>query len=109
MASGESVLEDVHADIGDWTVAEITDAGTRVGYVAVVVADDDGALVCRIRASASTRSTPAGGTSRQPVTGPRHGVWSAVHAGRPRHDGTADPLHGREGGCQRPQGQPGGL
>ncbi|MFJ1544099.1 GNAT family N-acetyltransferase [Streptomyces sp. NPDC088246] len=47
-AAAERMLEDVRADIGDWTVAEITDAGTRVGYVAVVVADDDGALAGRI-------------------------------------------------------------
>jgi len=38
----ERMVEDACAKIGDWTVAEITDAGTRVGYVAVVVTDDDG-------------------------------------------------------------------
>ncbi|MFE4335466.1 GNAT family N-acetyltransferase [Streptomyces sp. NPDC056831] len=47
-AAAERMLEDVRAGIGDWTVAEITDAGTRAGYVAVVVADDDGALAGRI-------------------------------------------------------------
>jgi ribosomal protein S18 acetylase RimI-like enzyme len=44
----ERMLEDVRAGVGDWTVAEITDAGARVGYVAVVVADDNGALTGRI-------------------------------------------------------------
>ena len=44
----ERMLEDVRAGIGDWTVAEITDAGTRVGYVAVDVSDDNGALAGRI-------------------------------------------------------------
>ncbi|HEY9441197.1 MAG TPA: GNAT family N-acetyltransferase [Streptomyces sp.] len=34
--------------IGDWTIAEITDAGTRVGYIAVAVADDNGTLAGRI-------------------------------------------------------------
>ncbi|GGN50083.1 hypothetical protein GCM10011579_004500 [Streptomyces albiflavescens] len=47
-AAVEPMLEGVRAGIGDWTVAEITDAGTRVGYVAVVVADDNGALAGRI-------------------------------------------------------------
>ncbi|MFI0965755.1 GNAT family N-acetyltransferase [Streptomyces sp. NPDC021080] len=47
-AAAEHMLEDVRAGIGDWTVAEITDAGTRVGYVAVVVVDDNGALAGRI-------------------------------------------------------------
>ncbi|MET8646465.1 GNAT family N-acetyltransferase [Streptomyces sp. NPDC004096] len=47
-AAVEQMLEDIRAGIGDWTIAEITDAGTRVGYVAVVVADDNGALVGRI-------------------------------------------------------------
>ncbi|WP_129305621.1 GNAT family N-acetyltransferase [Streptomyces sp. L2] len=32
----------------DWTVAEITDAGTRVGHVAVSLSDDDGAPAGRI-------------------------------------------------------------
>ncbi|WP_393100785.1 GNAT family N-acetyltransferase [Streptomyces sp. LN325] len=47
-AAAERMLEERRAGIGDWTVAEITDAGTRVGYVAVVVADDSGALAGRI-------------------------------------------------------------
>jgi ribosomal protein S18 acetylase RimI-like enzyme len=47
-AATERMLEDVRAGIGDWTVAEITDAGSRVGYVAVVVADDNGVLAGRI-------------------------------------------------------------
>ncbi|MFF3122998.1 GNAT family N-acetyltransferase [Streptomyces sp. NPDC057908] len=47
-AAAERMLEDVRADTGDWTVAEITDSGIRVGYVAVVVADDNGALAGRI-------------------------------------------------------------
>ncbi|WP_329366051.1 GNAT family N-acetyltransferase [Streptomyces sp. NBC_01483] len=47
-AAAERKLENVRADTGTWTVAEITDAGTRVGYVAVVVADDNGALAGRI-------------------------------------------------------------
>ncbi|MGR3935401.1 GNAT family N-acetyltransferase [Streptomyces sp. BRA346] len=42
--AAERRLEDVRAGIGDWTVAEITDAGARVGYVAVTVADDNGTL-----------------------------------------------------------------
>ncbi|MCX4788364.1 MULTISPECIES: GNAT family N-acetyltransferase [unclassified Streptomyces] len=47
-AAAQRMFEDVCADIGDWTVAEITDAGTRVGYVAVVVTDDNGAPAGRI-------------------------------------------------------------
>ncbi|MGW1910399.1 GNAT family N-acetyltransferase [Streptomyces sp. NPDC002076] len=47
-AAAERILEDVRADTGDWTVAEITDAGTRVGHVAVVVTDNHGALAGRI-------------------------------------------------------------
>lgn len=47
-ATVERMLEDARASIGDWTVAEITDAGTRVGYVAVVVTDDNGTLAGRI-------------------------------------------------------------
>ncbi|GHI10452.1 aromatic ring-opening dioxygenase LigA [Streptomyces cellostaticus] len=47
-AAAERMIEDVRAGIGDWTVAEITDAGTRVGYVAVVVSDNNGALAGRI-------------------------------------------------------------
>ncbi|MER6568803.1 GNAT family N-acetyltransferase [Streptomyces sp. NPDC001093] len=47
-AAAERMVEDIRADIGDWTVAEITDAGRRVGHVAVVVADHHGALAGRI-------------------------------------------------------------
>ncbi|MFD8388161.1 GNAT family N-acetyltransferase [Streptomyces sp. NPDC059680] len=47
-AAAERMLEDVRADIGDWSVAEITDAGMRVGHVAVVVAENHGALAGRI-------------------------------------------------------------
>ncbi|MGW5465337.1 GNAT family N-acetyltransferase [Streptomyces sp. NPDC003996] len=47
-AAAERLLEDVRADTGAWTIAEITDAGMRVGYVAVVVADNHGALAGRI-------------------------------------------------------------
>ncbi|MCH0543418.1 GNAT family N-acetyltransferase [Streptomyces sp. MUM 203J] len=47
-AAAERMLDDVRVGIGDWTVAEITDAGTRAGYVAVVVADDDGTRAGRI-------------------------------------------------------------
>ncbi|MGW1158662.1 GNAT family N-acetyltransferase [Streptomyces sp. NPDC002519] len=47
-AATERVLEDLRTEVGDWTVAEITDAGTRVGYVAVVVADNNGTLAGRI-------------------------------------------------------------
>ncbi|WP_211271003.1 hypothetical protein [Streptomyces yerevanensis] len=46
--AAEHMLEDVRASISDWTVAEITDAGTQVGYVGVVVADDNGTLAGRI-------------------------------------------------------------
>ncbi|GAA5704482.1 GNAT family N-acetyltransferase [Streptomyces avermitilis] len=48
VGAAERKLEDVRAGIGDWTVAEITDAGTQVGYVAVAVADDNGTLAGRI-------------------------------------------------------------
>ncbi|MGW7820396.1 N-acetyltransferase family protein [Streptomyces puniciscabiei] len=47
-AAAERMLEDVRAGLGDWTIAEITDAGMRVGYVAVVVADNNGTLAGRI-------------------------------------------------------------
>ncbi|MBX7552212.1 GNAT family N-acetyltransferase [Streptomyces sp. NPDC004232] len=47
-AAGERMLDGVCADIGDWTVAEITDAGIRVGHVAVLVADSRGELAGRI-------------------------------------------------------------
>ncbi|WP_328327858.1 MULTISPECIES: GNAT family N-acetyltransferase [unclassified Streptomyces] len=41
-AAAERRLEGIRGRIGDWTVTGITDAGTRVGYVAVSVADDNG-------------------------------------------------------------------
>ncbi|MGW3205658.1 GNAT family N-acetyltransferase [Streptomyces sp. NPDC001135] len=47
-AAVERVVEKVLDGTGDWTVAEITDAGNRVGHVAVVVADHNGALAGRI-------------------------------------------------------------
>ncbi|MCM2412053.1 GNAT family N-acetyltransferase [Streptomyces sp. RKAG290] len=47
-AAVERVLEGVRRDLGSWTVAGITDAGTRVGYVAVVVTDDDNGRAGRI-------------------------------------------------------------
>ncbi|MFF1648950.1 hypothetical protein [Streptomyces sp. NPDC058240] len=46
--AAERMLEGVRESIGGWTVAEITDTGTRVGHVAVVVSDDNGALAGRI-------------------------------------------------------------
>ncbi|WP_330461595.1 GNAT family N-acetyltransferase [Streptomyces sp. NBC_00820] len=46
--AAERMLEEARGGVGDWTVAEITDAGTRVGHVAVVVAEDNGALAGRI-------------------------------------------------------------
>lgn len=47
-SAAERMVEGARDSIGHWTVAEITDAGTRVGYVAVVVADDNGTLAGRI-------------------------------------------------------------
>ncbi|MGW1274313.1 GNAT family N-acetyltransferase [Streptomyces sp. NPDC002491] len=47
-AAAERMLRDARGDADDWTVAEITDAGIRVGYVAVAVADADTAPVGRI-------------------------------------------------------------
>ncbi|MEW2527587.1 GNAT family N-acetyltransferase [Streptomyces sp. NPDC047071] len=47
-ATVERMLEDARASIRDLTVAEITDTGTRVGYVAVVVTNDNGALAGRV-------------------------------------------------------------
>ncbi|MFD9393567.1 GNAT family N-acetyltransferase [Streptomyces sp. NPDC060000] len=44
----ERKLEDVRGNLGDWTVAGITDNGTQVGYVAVAVTDDNGTLAGRI-------------------------------------------------------------
>ncbi|MEU3653970.1 GNAT family N-acetyltransferase [Streptomyces sp. NPDC032161] len=41
-------VEEVRADILGWTIVEITEGGTRVGHVAVVVADDNGRRVGRI-------------------------------------------------------------
>ncbi|MFI5773894.1 GNAT family N-acetyltransferase [Streptomyces sp. NPDC051658] len=46
--AAERMLEGVRESIGDWTVAEITDTGTRVGHVAVVVSDDNGLVAGRI-------------------------------------------------------------
>jgi GNAT superfamily N-acetyltransferase len=48
VGAAERKLDDVRANIGDWTVAEIADAGIQVGYVAVAVADDNGTLAGRI-------------------------------------------------------------
>ncbi|MER6070011.1 GNAT family N-acetyltransferase [Streptomyces sp. NPDC001817] len=47
-AAVERMLEDVRTGIGDWVTAEITDAGMRVGYVAVVMADNHDSLAGRI-------------------------------------------------------------
>jgi ribosomal protein S18 acetylase RimI-like enzyme len=48
-AAAERMLQGARGDAGDWTVAGITDAGTRAGYVAVAVTDAaDGARVGRI-------------------------------------------------------------
>ncbi|GAB1339989.1 hypothetical protein ACE1SV_65790 [Streptomyces sp. E-15] len=47
-AAVERMLGDATAGVGDWTVAAITDAGTRVGHVAVVVTGDGDALTGRI-------------------------------------------------------------
>ncbi|MFI1505615.1 GNAT family N-acetyltransferase [Streptomyces sp. NPDC020597] len=47
-AAAERMLRDARGDAGDWTVAAITDAGTRVGYVAVAVTDADDARVGQI-------------------------------------------------------------
>ncbi len=65
-AAAEHLLEEVTGGIGEWTVAEITDAGSRVGHVAVVVKDDNG--------------TPAGHIGDLRVDAP--------HAGR-GHEGAA--------------------
>ncbi|GHA46122.1 hypothetical protein GCM10010372_52570 [Streptomyces tauricus] len=46
--AAERRLQEVGAGSDDWTLAEITDAGTRVGHVAVVVADDNGTQAGRI-------------------------------------------------------------
>lgn len=47
-AAVDGMLEKVRDDIPEWTVAEITDRGARVGYVAVVVADEHGERCGRI-------------------------------------------------------------
>ncbi|MEU9982881.1 GNAT family N-acetyltransferase [Streptomyces sp. NPDC050856] len=47
-APAERMLEKVRAGIGDWTVAEIMDAGTRVGHVAVVVTGGNNTCAGRI-------------------------------------------------------------
>lgn len=49
LAAAERLVEYLRVRIGDWTVAEITDAGTRVGHVAVDVADEHGVLVGHIQ------------------------------------------------------------
>ncbi|MFJ2264191.1 GNAT family N-acetyltransferase [Streptomyces sp. NPDC087844] len=46
--AAERRLQDVRVGSDDWTLAEITDAWTRVGHVAVVVADDNGTLAGRV-------------------------------------------------------------
>ncbi|MFD7426480.1 GNAT family N-acetyltransferase [Streptomyces sp. NPDC059818] len=52
----ERVLGDMRAGVGDWTVAAITEAdGTRVGHVAVVVAEGDdppAGRICDLRVDA---------------------------------------------------------
>ncbi|MFJ4526542.1 GNAT family N-acetyltransferase [Streptomyces sp. NPDC088810] len=48
VAAVDRMLDDLRTGVGDWTVAEITDAGTRVGHVAVVVVDGNGAPAGRI-------------------------------------------------------------
>ncbi|MFE3946618.1 GNAT family N-acetyltransferase [Streptomyces sp. NPDC059118] len=48
LPAAERMLDGVREGIGDWTVAGITDAGTRVGHVAVAVADDNGGPAGRI-------------------------------------------------------------
>ncbi|MEV6026571.1 GNAT family N-acetyltransferase [Streptomyces sp. NPDC052036] len=47
-AAAKRMLEVTRERAGDLTVAEITDAGTRVGHVAVAVADHHGTLAGRI-------------------------------------------------------------
>ncbi|MGW2639731.1 GNAT family N-acetyltransferase [Streptomyces sp. NPDC001348] len=47
-AAAERMAEEARADIGGWTVAEITDDGARAGHVAVGVTDDKGTLTGRI-------------------------------------------------------------
>ncbi|MFG2601071.1 GNAT family N-acetyltransferase [Streptomyces sp. NPDC048462] len=42
------MIEETRGKVGGWTVAGITDSGTRVGYVAVSVEDDDGAPAGRM-------------------------------------------------------------
>ncbi|WEO99681.1 GNAT family N-acetyltransferase [Streptomyces sp. FXJ1.172] len=55
-AAAERMLTRACDGIGNWTVAEITDAGTRVGHVAVIVSDDKGTpegLIGDLRVDAS--------------------------------------------------------
>ncbi|MEU9479998.1 GNAT family N-acetyltransferase [Streptomyces sp. NPDC048191] len=47
-AAAERMVDSARDGIDDWTVAEITDGGTRVGHVAVAVADDKGTPAGRI-------------------------------------------------------------
>ncbi|NED88792.1 GNAT family N-acetyltransferase [Streptomyces sp. SID11233] len=47
-AATQRTIEEARGKHGNWTVAGITDAGTRVGYVAVSVEDDDGVPTGRI-------------------------------------------------------------
>ncbi|MCN9240592.1 GNAT family N-acetyltransferase [Streptomyces sp. RY43-2] len=47
-AAVEHMLENACDGIGDWTVVELADEGTRIGHLAVVVADDRGTRAGRI-------------------------------------------------------------
>ncbi|MEV6840206.1 GNAT family N-acetyltransferase [Streptomyces sp. NPDC051133] len=47
-AATERMIGKARFGIDDWTVAEITDGATRVGYVAVAMTDDNGAPAGRI-------------------------------------------------------------
>lgn len=47
-AATRRTVEEARGKHGSWTVAGITDAGTRVGHVAVSVEDDDGVPTGRI-------------------------------------------------------------
>ncbi len=47
-AAAQRTIEETRGKLGNWTVVGITDAGTRVGYVAVSVEDDDGVPTGRI-------------------------------------------------------------
>ncbi|MFF2010726.1 GNAT family N-acetyltransferase [Streptomyces sp. NPDC058195] len=46
--AAEHMLDGVRRTACTWTVAGIMDAGTRVGYAAVVVAEENGAVVSRV-------------------------------------------------------------